>query len=119
MDFLSDYTTEVYFDQMIHAIEEVLLNYLTNSGRSENQFMDMDIAVDKEGISVIIKDDGIPFDPLHVEDEKKENWLKIFLSNASNADYSYSFGENIILMRWLNSEMNGTAEEPSPEPEAP
>ena len=119
MDFLSDYTTEVYFDQMIHAIEEVLLNYLTNSGRSENQFMDMDIAVDKEGISVIIKDDGIPFDPLHVEDEKKEHWLKIFLSNASNADYSYSFGENIILMRWLNSEMNGTAEEPSPEPEAP
>ena len=62
--------------------------------------MDVSILCERDEITLIIKDDGIPFDPIHVANEKMRAGLKLVEAFMSDASYSYSLGQNIVIMKW-------------------
>ena len=99
-DFLSGKTTHDKVMDISQCIEELLLNYAGHSGRSEKAFMDISLVCDRDEITLVIKDDGIPFDPVHVADADAKAGLKIVKEYMHDASYSYSFGQNIVVMKW-------------------
>ena len=99
-DFLSGKTTYEKEMDISQCIEELLLNYAEHSGRSENAYMDISLIRDRDGITLIVKDDGIPFDPVHAANEDAKTGLKIMKEFMNNASYSYSFGQNMVIMKW-------------------
>ena len=62
--------------------------------------MDISILCDRDEITLIIKDDGIPFDPIHAANEEMKAGLKLEQAFMSDASYNYSFGQNIVIMKW-------------------
>ena len=48
----------------------------------------------------MIRCDGIRFDPVHVADADAKAGLKIMKEDMHDASYSYSFGQNIVVMKW-------------------
>ena len=99
-DFLSGKTTHDKVMDISQCIEELLLNYAGHSGRSEKAFMDISLVCDRDAITLVMKDDGIPFDPVHVADKDAKTGLKIVKEYMNDASYSYSFGQNIVVMKW-------------------
>ena len=99
-DFLSGKTTHEKEMDISNCIEELLLNYVEHSGRSENAFMDISLIRDRDGITLLVKDDGIPFDPVHTANEGTKAGLKIVKEFMNDASYSYSFGQNVVVMKW-------------------
>ena len=97
-----------------HCIEELLLNYVEHSGRPENAYMDISLISDRDGITLFVKDDGIPFDPVHVANEDAKTGLKIMKEFMSDASYSYSFGQNMVIMKWKETQNSAstTSDEP-------
>ena len=69
-DFLSGKTTHDNILHISHCMEELLLNYVEHSGKSQKAYMDISILCDQDEITLIIKDDGVPFDPIHVANEE-------------------------------------------------
>ena len=102
--FLSENVSGELLNNIRHCVDELLLNYVDHSGRKAKHFTDLCIAADKNEICVIVKDDGVPFDPIHCEEGKTKAGLKIFQTYAQNADYRYSFGQNITSMKFPISE---------------
>ncbi|MBR3017305.1 MAG: ATP-binding protein [Clostridia bacterium] len=99
-DFLSGKATH---DTILHislCMEELLLNYAEHSGKSQKAYMDISILCDRDAITLIVKDDGIPFDPIHAANEEMKAGLKVVQAFMSDASYSYSLGQNIVIMKW-------------------
>ena len=113
-DFLSGKTTYEKEMDISHCIEELLLNYVEHSGRPENAYMDISLISDRDGITLFVKDDGIPFDPVHVANEDAKAGLKIMKEFMSDASYSYSFGQNMVIMKWKETQNSAstTSDEP-------
>ena len=99
-DFLSGKTTHDKIQHISHCMEELLLNYAEHSGRPKKAYMDISILCDQDEISLFLKDDGMPFDPLHVANEDMNTGLKLVQTFKSDASYSYSLGQNIVIMKW-------------------
>jgi anti-sigma regulatory factor (Ser/Thr protein kinase) len=81
-------------------MEELLLNYVEHSGKPQKAYMDISILCDQDEITLIIKDDGIPFDPIHVANEGMKAGLKLVQAFMSDASYNYTLGQNIVIMKW-------------------
>ena len=62
--------------------------------------MDISLLRDQDEITLIIKDDGVPFDPIHVANEDLKTGLKLVQAYMSDASYNYSLGQNIVIMKW-------------------
>ena len=103
-DFLSGKTTHEKEMDISQCIEELLLNYVEHSGRSENAYMDISLIRDRDGITLLVKDDGIPFDPVHAANEDTKAGLKIVKEFMNDASYSYSFGQNVVVMKWKETQ---------------
>ena len=99
-DFLSGKTTHDTILHISYCMEELLLNYVEHSGKSQKAYMDISILCDRDEITVIIKDDGIPFDPIHAADENMKAGLKLVQAFMSDASYNYTLGQNIVIMKW-------------------
>ena len=99
-DFLSGKTTDEKAMVIAHCMEELLLNYVEHSGKSEKAYADISVICDQGDISLLVKDDGKPFDPVHVADENRKVGLKILKEYMNDASYSYSFGQNVVIMEW-------------------
>ena len=99
-DFLSGKTTHDRVLDISTCIEELLLNYVEHSGKSEKAYMDISLICDRDGTTLLVKDDGIPFDPVHVADTDEKTGLKIVKEFMNDASYSYSFGQNCVIMKW-------------------
>ena len=99
-DFLSGKTTHDNIQHISHCMEELLLNYAEHSGKSQKAYMDISILCDRDAITLIVKDDGIPFDPIHAANEEMKAGLKVVQAFMSDASYSYSLGQNIVTMKW-------------------
>ena len=113
-DFLSGKAAYEKEMDISHCIEELLLNYVEHSGRPENAYMDISLISDSDGITLFVKDDGIPFDPVHVANEDAKAGLKIMKEFMSDASYSYSFGQNMVIMKWKETQNSAstTSDEP-------
>ena len=99
-DFLSGKATHDTILHISHCMEELLLNYAEHSGKSQKAYMDISILCDRDAITLIVKDDGIPFDPIHAANEEMKTGLKVVQAFMSDASYSYSLGQNIVIMKW-------------------
>ena len=99
-DFLSGKTTDEKAMVIAHCMEELLLNYAEHSGKSKKAYADISIICDQDDISLLFKDDGKPFDPVHAADEDRKAGLKILKEYMNDASYSYSFGQNVVIMKW-------------------
>ena len=99
-EFLSGKTTDFKLTSISHCIEELLLNYADHSTRTPKAYLDLSIICDRDEISFIIRDDGIPFDPVHTAYEDTNAGLRIVKEFMNDASYSYSFGQNITIMKW-------------------
>ena len=99
-EFLEGKCSEERIMGVAHCIDELLLNYTQHSGKSEKAYMDISLILDAEGLSLFVKDDGVPFDPVHVEADRERSGLTIVKEFMNDADYSYSFGQNIVTMKW-------------------
>ena len=99
-DFLSGKGTHDTILHISHCMEELLLNYAEHSGKSQKAYMDISILCDRDAITLIVKDDGIPFDPIHAANEEMKAGLKVVQAFMSDASYSYSLGQNIVTMKW-------------------
>ena len=99
-DFLSGKATHDTILHISHCMEELLLNYAEHSGKSQKAYMDISILCDRDAITLIVKDDGIPFDPIHAANEEMKAGLKLVKAYMSDASYSYSLGQNIVIMKW-------------------
>lgn len=99
-DFLSGKATHDTILHISHCMEELLLNYAEHSGKSQKAYMDISILCDRDAITLIVKDDGIPFDPIHAANEEMKAGLKVVQAFMSDASYSYSLGQNIVTMKW-------------------
>ena len=99
-DFLSGKATHDTILHISHCMEELLLNYAEHSGKSQKAYMDISILCDRDAITLIVKDDGIPFDPIHAANEEMKAGLKVVQAFMSDASYSYSLGQNIVIMKW-------------------
>ena len=99
-DFLSGKATHDTILHISHCMEELLLNYVEHSGKSQKAYMDISILCDRDAITLIVKDDGIPFDPIHAANEEMKAGLKVVQAFMSDASYSYSLGQNIVIMKW-------------------
>lgn len=98
--FLSGKTTQDNILHISHCMEELLLNYVEHSGKSHKAYMDISVLCDRDEITLIVKDDGIPFDPIHAANEEMKAGLKLVKAYMSDASYSYSLGQNIVIMKW-------------------
>ncbi len=99
-DFLSGKATHDTILHISHCMEELLLNYAEHSGKTQKAYMDISILCDQDAITLIVKDDGIPFDPIHAANEEMKAGLKVVQAFMSDASYSYSLGQNIVIMKW-------------------
>ena len=99
-DFLSGKATHDTILHISHCMEELLLNYVEHSGKSQKAYMDISVLCDRDEITLIVKDDGIPFDPIHAANEEMKAGLKVVQAFMSDASYSYSLGQNIVIMKW-------------------
>ena len=99
-DFLSGKATHDTILHISHCMEELLLNYAEHSGKTQKAYMDISILCDRDAITLIVKDDGIPFDPIHAANEEMKAGLKVVQAFMSDASYSYSLGQNIVTMKW-------------------
>lgn len=99
-DFLSGKATHDTILHISHCMEELLLNYAEHSGKTQKAYMDISILCDRDAITLIVKDDGIPFDPIHAANEEMKAGLKVVQAFMSDASYSYSLGQNIVIMKW-------------------
>ena len=98
--FLSGKTTQDNILHISHCMEELLLNYVEHSGKSQKAYMDISVLCDRDEITLIVKDDGIPFDPIHAANEEMKAGLKLVKAYMSDASYNYSLGQNIVIMKW-------------------
>ncbi len=103
--FLSGKITRETEMDISHCLEELLLNYTAHSGRPENAYMDISLIRDPDGITLLVKDDGIPFDPVHAANGDAGTGLRIVKEFMSDATYSYSFGQNMVIMRWKETNL--------------
>lgn len=84
-------------------LEELITNVIKYADKhSDKQRMDLNVRVDGEEISAVLKDDGRPFDPTAAHDysgDGQKVGLKII--NGVNADlkYRYMYGQNIIYIK--------------------
>ena len=99
-DFLSGKATHDTILHISHCMEELLLNYAEHSGKSQKAYMDISILCDRDAITLIVKDDGIPFDPIHAANEEVKAGLKLVQAFMSDASYNYTLGQNIVIMKW-------------------
>ncbi len=68
--------------------------------QGRQHFYDVIIRMERDGILSIVKDDGRPFNPLVVEEEKQGLGLKILLGICKRVDYQNMYGQNLLILHF-------------------
>lgn len=87
------------------SIEEMMYNIAIHGDyRNENHFFDLRIMFYNNELTVVLKDDGKPFDPSTLTEDKKNLGLKIVTAFTPKLDYKFMYGQNVTFMTWnINS----------------
>ena len=81
--------------------EEILLNIIYHAGRNSlSHYIDVHIHSHDGKMIVSVKDDGRAFDPVHFDENKRKNGLKILNGLCPYLDYQYMYGQNMTFMSW-------------------
>lgn len=81
------------------CVEELMKNIIEFANKDKKKhFLDLKVVVNDEDILAIIKDDGVPFNPITAEE--KGYGLKIIHGLCQKLEYQYSYGQNMVFMTW-------------------
>lgn len=97
--YLDDNSFGKLSPRVAHSVEELLVNTIQHSGDATH-YIDILIGADSNELTVLLKDDGAPFDTSSCPSAKKKNGLKIAHHYCGSISYSYTFGQNMTLMTW-------------------
>lgn len=88
-------------NKLVLCLEEIFLNINEHSEMKGNDhFYDVTIRIEPDEILSVVKDDGKPFNPLVVEEEKQGLGLKIFLGICKHINYQYMYGQNLLILQF-------------------
>ena len=83
-----------------HCVEELLLNIVLYSGGDGSRYVDILILKDGDGVTALLRDNGTPFDTSSCAAGSKKNGLRMAHHFCPRIEYSYTFGQNMTLMKW-------------------
>lgn len=87
--------------KLVLCLEEIFLNINEHSELKGNDHcFDVIIRMERDGILSVVKDDGRPFNPLAVQEEKQGLGLKILFGICKHVDYQYMYGENLLVLQF-------------------
>ncbi len=88
-------------NKLVLCLEEIFLNINEHAGmQGRRHFYDVIIRMERDGILGVVKDDGRPFNPLAVEEEKQGLGLKILLGICKRVDYQHMYGQNLLILHF-------------------
>ncbi len=94
--------------RIAHCVEEMLLNTIQHSGRNASHDIDVLLREDAEAVTVLLKDDGVPFNTSACLNENRTYGLTLAHHFCPDIEYNYSFGQNMTLMKWpVNTTVEG------------
>lgn len=88
---------------MVHKVkngtEEMLLNTIQHSGIDGNgHYSDLRLILTDGTLTVSLKYEGCPFNPVTFNEEQRKAGLKIVFGTANEVDYKYMFGQNMMYL---------------------
>ena len=87
--------------KLMLCLEEIFLNINEHSGQKDhNHCYDVIIRLEQDGILSVVKDDGRPFNPLAVGEEKRGLGLDILLGICKHVDYQHMYGQNLLILQF-------------------
>ena len=87
--------------KLVLCLEEIFLNINEHSElKGNNHCYDVIIRMEQDNILSVVKDDGRPFNPLTVEEEKRGLGLNILLGICKHIDYQYMYGQNLLVLQF-------------------
>ena len=87
--------------KLVLCLEEIFLNINDHSElKGNNHCYDVIIRMKQDNILSVVKDDGRPFNPLTVEEEKRGLGLNILLGICKHIDYQYMYGQNLLVLQF-------------------
>ncbi|MCQ2149299.1 MAG: ATP-binding protein, partial [Bacteroidales bacterium] len=87
--------------KLVLCLEEIFLNINEYAGfLGDGHYYDVIIRMEQDGILSVVKDDGRPFNPLAVEEEKRGLGLEILLGICKHVDYQHMYGQNLLILRF-------------------
>ncbi|MBQ0122466.1 MAG: ATP-binding protein, partial [Bacteroidales bacterium] len=88
-------------NKLVLCLEEIFLNINEHSELKGNgHCYDVIIRMERDGILSVVKDDGRPFNPLIIEEEKRGLGLMILLGICKHVDYQYMYGQNLLFLQF-------------------
>jgi len=99
-DFLAGHTSDsAATDILHHIVEELMLNIVQYAVRNNSkQTFDVQVRIDDNELTAVLKDDGRPFDPT-VKQETDTIGLKIVQGLSSEITYKYMNGQNVVFVK--------------------
>lgn len=100
--FLNDNVEGVSLrNDVMLSVEEMMYNVAIHGDyRTGNHFFDLRIFLHDNELSAVLKDDGKPFDPSTLTEEKKKLGLKIVSAFTPKLEYKFMYGQNVTFMTW-------------------
>lgn len=96
--------SEVLASKVRIAIEETMNNIVQFSGMKPSQCFDIRITMLDNKISVMLKDNGMAFDPLNFGREKQSIGMTLIQALCPKLEYKYMYGQNMSFMTWNTDE---------------
>lgn len=88
-------------NKLVLCLEELFLNINEHSELKGNgHCYDVIIRMERDGILSVVKDDGRPFNPLIIEEEKRGLGLKILMGICKHVDYQHMYGQNLLILQF-------------------
>lgn len=88
-------------NKLVLCLEEIFLNINEHSGQENHSHCyDVIIRLEQDGILSVVKDNGRPFNPLVVEEEKRGLGLKILRGICKHIDYQFMYGQNLLILQF-------------------
>lgn len=87
--------------KLVLCLEEIFLNINEYAGLiGGGHCYDVIIRMERDGILSVVKDDGRPFNPLAVGEEKRGLGLDILLGICKHVDYQHMYGQNLLVLQF-------------------
>lgn len=87
----------------IDACAEELLNNIVNHAQlTSRHYIDVSVVDDGQHQTLTVKDDGLAFNPLTIQQENRRLGLSIVTGLCQQIDYNYMYGQNITILTFPN-----------------
>lgn len=96
--------SQVLTDKICVTIEETMDNIVSFSGMKPSQCFDLRITMFDDKVSVVVKDNGMAFDPLNFDREKQSIGMTLIQALCPQLEYKYMYGQNMSFMTWNTDE---------------